>query len=208
MTLFSGARAAAAGAAIASLLIVSPALAQTAPAAEPAPAAPAAPAAPEISASHLQAAKAAVSAIKATDEFDAILPAAARALKDQLTQQSPDLFEVIDKTVNEKALEMTKRYGDLQTEAATIYAKVFTEEQLNAIAAFYTSDAGKKLLADGPIVTRQLLQAADIWQRGIARDLAVQVAEVLSAQGQPTVPNPDVTQPADGQAPAEQPAQN
>ena len=32
---------------------------------------------------------------------------------------------------------------------------MFTEDQLNAIAAFYNSDAGKKLLSDGPIVTRE-----------------------------------------------------
>ena len=36
------------------------------------------------------------------------------------------------------------------------------KQELNDIAAFYNSDAGKKLLADGPIVTRELVKAADI----------------------------------------------
>lgn len=210
MTLHSRVRLAVASVAFASLAAVSHGFAQ-----EAAPAAPAtapATAAPEVSESHMKAARAAVAAINATGEFDAILPAAARALKDQLVQQSPDLYEVIDKTVNEKALELTARYGDLQKEAATAYARVFSEADLNAIAAFYTSETGKKLLSDGPIVTRELLRAADIWQRGIARDLAVQVAEVLSKQGQPTMPTPDGTTPAPapagGAAPAPAPAPN
>lgn len=194
MTLLSRVRMVAAGVAIASLFAVSQGLSQ------------------EISETHMKAARAAVGAIKATQEFDTILPAAARALKAQLTQQSPDLFDVIEKTVNEKAMAMTARYGDLEKEAAAAYAKVFNEAELNAIAAFYSSDAGKKLLSDGPIVTRELLKAADIWQRGVARDLAVQVAEVLSTQGAPTTPNPNVTQPVapapqGGAAPAPAPAQ-
>ena len=51
---------------------------------------------------------------------------------------------------------------------------MFSEADLNAIAEFYNSDAGKKLISDGPIVTRELFKAADIWQRGIARDLAAE----------------------------------
>lgn len=192
MILFSRARTLAVGAIVVALFSVSPGFAQ------------------EISESHMKAARAAVAAIGATDEFDSILPAAARALKDQLTQQSPDLYDVIDQTVNEKALALTARYADLEKEAATAYAKVFSEADLNAIAAFYTSEPGKKLLQDGPIVTRELLQAADIWQRGIARDLAVQSAEVLAAKGAPTQTDPASgtapVAPAPEQAPA--PAQN
>lgn len=216
MTLFSRVRVLAAGAAIASLVSVGQGIAQTTPAPEAPAAAPAAPAgdapAAQISESHLKAARAAINAIDATGEYDAILPAAARALKDQLTQQSPDLFELIDKTVNEKAMALTARYADLQNEAANAYARNFSEAELNAITAFYTSDAGKKLLDRGPIVTREVIRAADIWQRGIARDLAAQVAEVLASQGAPkaeggespvTPATPVVPQ---GEAPA--PAQN
>ncbi|MGE3364677.1 MAG: DUF2059 domain-containing protein [Rhizobiaceae bacterium] len=134
----------------------------------------------EISEAHMKAARSAVAAIQATSDFDAILPQAALALKNQLISQNPDLQALIDSSVNEKALAMSSRRADLEKEAATVYAKVFSEEDLNAIATFYTSPAGKKLLADGPIVTREVLKAADIWQRGIARDLAQEVAKVLS----------------------------
>ncbi|HEU4986593.1 MAG TPA: DUF2059 domain-containing protein, partial [Rhizobiaceae bacterium] len=45
----------------------------------------------------------------------------------------------------------------------------------------YTSPAGQKLLTDGPIVTREVLKAADIWQRGVARDLAQNVGRQIQA---------------------------
>ncbi|HWT63138.1 DUF2059 domain-containing protein [Brucella pituitosa] len=146
----------------------------------------------EISASHLEAARAAISSINATEQFDEILPSAARALKGELIQKDPNLEALITKTVDDKALALAARRADLETESARAYANAFSEDELKAIAAFYTSDAGKKLLAEGPIVTREVVKAANIWQNGIARDLATSVAEVLAAQaGATAAPAPE-----------------
>lgn len=154
-------------------------------------------AAQEISESHMKAARAAVAAINATGDFDTILPRTALALKDQLLQQNPDLQDLIEQTVNEKAMAMAARRVDLEKEAASAYAKKFSEEDLNAIAAFYSSPAGQKLLTEGPGVSRAVIQAADIWQRGLARDLAQDVAKVLleKAPKPPVAPTPDQPQP-------------
>ena len=135
----------------------------------------------DITDSHMQAARDAVAAIHATDPFDNILPQAAAALQRQLIQKNPDLEELIMSTVSEKALALAARRADLEKEAATAYAKVFSEQDLKNIATFYTSDSGKKLLESGPLVTRDLMKAADIWSNGIARDLAQQVGEALQA---------------------------
>jgi uncharacterized protein len=135
----------------------------------------------DISESHVKAARAAVDAINATDQYDGILPAAAQALKTQLIQKNPDLQELIVKTVDEQTIKLVSRRGDLEREAALAYARVFSEPQCNDIATFYKSEAGLKLLSDGPIVTRELIKAANIWQNGVARDLAQAVGESLSA---------------------------
>jgi len=163
----------------------------------------------DVSESHLKAARAAVAAIHATDSFDNILPQAAGALEAQLIQKNPDMQELIGKTVAEKALALASRRADLEKEAALAYAKVFSEKDLNDIAAFYSSDAGKKLLDSGPAVTRDLVKAADIWQNGVARDLAQQVGETLAAAAKataPAAPAPDATAPADNSAPADKSA--
>jgi hypothetical protein len=164
----------------------------------------------EISDAHLQAAREAVDAINATDIFDGILPAAAAALKSTLIEKNPDLQELITATVDQKALEMAGRRADLEKEAGLAYARVFAVEDLNAIATFYNSPAGKKLLADGPIVTREVTKAADIWQRGIVRDLAEVVGKSLkeetdrsAAQAAPAANQGAAPAPApEGEAPA------
>ncbi|MCP4319392.1 MAG: DUF2059 domain-containing protein [Hyphomicrobiales bacterium] len=135
----------------------------------------------EPSAEHLAAARAAINAISATDQFDAILPNAAQNLKTTLIQTAPNLQEVISVTVDETAIEMAGRRADLEREAAAIYAKNFSVEELSSIRTFYDSEAGKKLLETGPIVTRELLQAAEVWSNGISRDLTTATEAALRA---------------------------
>ena len=133
----------------------------------------------EVADSHLAAARGAIAALHATDEFDLILPQAAQALKTELIQKNPDLQADIIAIVDQVAFSLAARRGDLEREAALAYARAFSEEELTQIGSFYVSEAGKKLLAQGPLVMREVFRAADIWQNGIARDLAVQVAEEL-----------------------------
>ena len=134
----------------------------------------------DISETHMQAARDAISAIHATDAFDRILPAAAQALKGQLIQKDPNYQEDIIAIVDKQTLALAQRRADLETESATDYAKAFTEDELKAIAAFYSSPAGKTLLEKGPQVTAEIGRAAVIWQRGIARDLAEAVAKEMA----------------------------
>lgn len=165
------------------------ALAQGAPAAQPAT--------QEVSDSHLKAARAAISAIRATDSYDSILPQAAQALKADLIRQNPDIEALITTTVDERTIALASRRADLEREAALIYARSFSEADLNTIATFYSSDAGKKLLAEGPVVSRELVKAVNIWQNGVARDLAKEVGAHLNqvmgakaAESQPQAPAP------------------
>lgn len=157
----------------------------------------------EISDEHLKAARAALAAIKATDPFDSILPAAASVLKQDLIRNNPDLQDTIVKTVDEKALELAPRRLDLEKEAATSYARVFSQDDLNAIATFYNSPAGKKLISDGPIVLRELGKAAGIWQRGVARDLAEAVDKALEPQMPKAAAQPAAEAPAQPAQPAD-----
>jgi uncharacterized protein len=135
-------------------------------------AASAAPAiAQEIAPSHLAAARAAVDAIDSTEQFDNILMNAATQIKSDLIGSNPDIQPQISDMVDEKALALAPRRADLETEVSRIYAKLFTEAELKSIADFYNSDAGKKLLRQGPVASREMLAAADVWSNGIMRDL-------------------------------------
>lgn len=163
----------------------------------------------EVTPEHLNAARQAIAAIKVTDPYDNILPQAAQALKLELIQQNPDLEELVVTIVDDKALALASRRSDLEREAALAYARIFTEADLTAMAAFYTSDAGKKLLTQGPIASREVVKAAEIWQRGISRDLAEEVGKQLQTEvAAREIKNPapaEAPVPADAPAPAPKP---
>ena len=145
----------------------------------------------EISAEHIAAAKQAITALGVTDRFDNILPGLAERLKGELIQASPNVQDAITATVDAKALELAPRRADLEREAALTYARAFSVEELKAISAFYGSDTGKKLLKDGPIATRELMKAADIWAAGINRDLnASSMSELQKVAGADLQPLP------------------
>ena len=142
----------------------------------------------------IAAARAAITAIKATDQFDLILPQAADALRGEMIQKDPNLEQVISAAVDDEVIKLAARRADLEAEAARAYANIFSLEELNAITAFYNSDAGKKLIAEGPLATRKVIEAANIWQAGVARDLAEAVAKKVKVA-------------ADAAAPVEAPAE-
>lgn len=136
----------------------------------------------DASPEHVKAARATIAAVGATAGFDSILPTIAGQIKEQLIQATPNFEPVISEIVDEKAIEIAKRRSDLEQEAAKVYAQTFTMEELNAITAFYTSPAGKKLLENGPIAQRELAKAADIWATGISRDLSKASTDAINAK--------------------------
>nr|WP_156417793.1 DUF2059 domain-containing protein [Aureimonas sp. AU4] len=125
----------------------------------------------DVSPAHLAAAREAVDAIDATEQFDQILLNAATQIKAELIVNNPNLQNEISNMVDENALALAPRRGDLENEVARIYAKLFTEQELREIAQFYKSEAGRKLISQGPAASRDMMQAADVWSNGIVRDL-------------------------------------
>ena len=90
--------------------------------------------------------------------------------------------------VDDNAIALAPRRADLENEIARIYAKIFTEQELREIGQFYASEAGRKLLAQGPAAVRETMGAADIWANGIVRDLR-QSAEAGMRQLAPAAAN-------------------
>lgn len=127
----------------------------------------------------IDVARSAITALGVTNVFDNILPNLAARLKAQLIQSYPNLEEQINSTVDKQAIALAPRRGDLEKEAAIVYAKAFTQDELKQIATFFNSPAGKKLISDQPVANRELGKAADIWASGIARDLEKNTNDAL-----------------------------
>jgi len=135
-----------------------------------------------ITSSHLQAARQAIAAIHATDQFDSFLPDTALAMKNELSQRDPNLADLISKTVNEQVMKLVPRRAALEKEVARVYAQHFTEAELKDIAKFYSGSAGKKLLKDGPAAMAESVGVYEIWRQGVGQDLAAAVGKSLDDQ--------------------------
>ncbi len=133
--------------------------------------------------SHIAAAKSAIKATESTNELNEILPRAAVRMADQLIGTRPDIADQIQVIVNESAIELAPRRGDLEIEVAKIYARVFTQEDLQNISEFFGTEAGKKFLSELPIVVREIDKASRIWGNGINRDMSQKVREKMQAAG-------------------------
>lgn len=137
----------------------------------------------EPSKSHVQAAIAAVKSAKASSNFDALLPALAERIKNQLIRIRPDLYKQITEVVDQVALKLVARRAELDTTIAKIWAKSFTEEELNAITAFYSSPAGAKFGEIGPNVLSETFQAAKAWSDRVGEELLDQSRGELKKLG-------------------------
>ncbi|TDK36688.1 DUF2059 domain-containing protein [Rhizobium deserti] len=160
----------------------------------------------EVSEAQMAAARDAIASLNVTDMYDNILPNLAERLKGQFIQASPNFQTQISSVVDQQALALAPRRADLEKEAATVYAKSFTVDELKAISAFFNTEGGKKLLANQPLISRELSKAAQIWANGVSRDLTNQSTEKLRGVIDATPVKAPVVDPAPAEAQAAAPA--
>lgn len=137
----------------------------------------------ELTESHLAAAKEAMQATGATTRLDGILVEVASFTKAGLIATRPDIEGDITQIVDEAAISLAPRRGPLEDEVATIYANVFTEDELKTISGFFGSETGAKFLNETPFLFRQVDEASKVWRTGITRDLSQMVQEKLKEKG-------------------------
>lgn len=137
----------------------------------------------EISDSHLAAAREAVSISQSTTQMDEILPQMSERFKQQLISNRPDAAAQISDIVDGIAVSLAPRRGDLESEIARIYAQTFTEEELQAITAFYETEAGQKLIEQTPVIFRSMEQASRVWSSGVQRDFEQAVRNKIVEEG-------------------------
>ena len=125
----------------------------------------------QITDAHLRAAVEAYRALGTDGDFDVVLPGVAEQVATVLIQQRPDLHQVISLTVNEMAFQLAARRAELTNDVARVWAQAFTEQELRAITAFYTSPVGRKLAEVGEPVMTETVGALQAWSDRLATEL-------------------------------------
>jgi hypothetical protein len=137
----------------------------------------------EVTPEHLAVAVEVVKNAGATRGFDTVLPRLATQITDRLIRLRPDLHQQITDAVQTVALKLAVRRTELDTEVGRIWAQNFTQDELNYLLEFYTSDAGKKFSEIGPLVVNESLQAVDRWSGRVGEELLEKTREELRNQG-------------------------
>jgi len=137
----------------------------------------------EFPESQLEAARLASSNAPLSRDLDTVLPLLAERVQNRLVSLRPDLHAEINSTVQEVALELATRRADLDSAIALAWARVFSEEELVAIAEFYTSPAGKKFVDVGPELGAITIQTVENWSTRIGSEMLEKSREELKKQG-------------------------
>ncbi|GJE46652.1 DUF2059 domain-containing protein [Methylobacterium soli] len=171
---------------LAGLLVALPQVvaAQTKPPAQkPAPkAAAAAPVAPAITPSHLALAREVMLNSGIARSFDSIIPAFGEQIRQQaLTrpEMTKDLNEVL--VALEPEMELQKQR--MIDTAARIYAVKMSEAELQEIATFFRSPAGKRYVETQPQVLDEMVQAMQTWTQDVSEYVMVRVRAEMGKRG-------------------------
>ncbi|MFD0934903.1 DUF2059 domain-containing protein, partial [Methylobacterium trifolii] len=154
---------------------------------KPAPAKPAAPAptpaAPTYTPNHLALAREVMLSSGIARSFDSVLPAFA----DQIRQQAvtrPELTKDLEEVLTALRPEMELQKQRMIDVAARIYASKMTEAELQEIANFFRSAAGKRYVETQPQVLDEMVQAMQVWTQDVSEYVMVRVRAEMGKRGQ------------------------
>jgi hypothetical protein len=137
----------------------------------------------EISEAKLALAKQVVKAAPALGNFDGILPDLMFDTQMRLINLRPDLYRPIATVVEATASALVARRGDLDNDIARAWARAFSEDELRAINAFFTSPAGQRYKMVAPQVGNDIIQAGQNWADRLAAEMYDRSLAELKKQG-------------------------
>jgi len=151
------------------------------PAAAPAPSTPAAQT-PAYSANHLALAREVMLNSGIARSFDSIIPAFAERIR-QGAVTRPELSKDLETVLTSLEPEMELQKQAMIDTAARIYAERLSEAELNEIATFFRSPAGKRYVETQPQVLDEMVQAMQNWTQDVSEYIMVRVRAEMAKKG-------------------------
>ena len=112
----------------------------------------------------LEAARNLVTTLRLSDQYRALLPGILLGLKPSLTQDRPEIERDFDALVPTVIDTYAKYYNVMVDNAAALYAKNFSADELRAIDVFYRSPAGQKYRENSRAIAEQTRQIGEEFQ--------------------------------------------
>ena len=138
---------------------------------------------PEIEQRHLNVAFETVFITRTSRAYGEVLPNLARRVKARLVKRSPKLKKQIERAVDEVALTLVERQGELDLLIARSWAERFSLQELRDISAFFATPTGTKLAKANTELIATGLDIAREWGQQMGIEMMQAVTENLKKQG-------------------------
>jgi hypothetical protein len=146
-------------------------------------------AATSIASENLAAARDLLRAMKAADQYKAMVPTLLANLKPTIVQNRREVEKQYDAMMPALQQHEMQRVDELTEAVAAIYARYFTVDELHDIAAFYGTATGQKLIEVSPTISAQNVEAVRQFAREVADDVKKQMGEQLETAKPPNEQN-------------------
>ena len=100
-----------------------------------------------------------------------------------LTQARPELVHDMNAVLDGLKPEFDRQSDEMVDLSARIYATLLSEKDIEAILAFFNSDAGKRYVGAQPMFLNQLVSGMQAWQQKIAVNMMARVRQEMKKKG-------------------------
>jgi uncharacterized protein len=116
-----------------------------------------------------------------SETFNVILPNVADQAKNAFVRANPQMQLGIIDIVDRVALSLINRRPDLDNALARVWASGFTNEEMQELIEFYSTDVGKKYAELHPKLLGVQMATAQEWGKAISQELTAKVSAELRA---------------------------
>ena len=100
-----------------------------------------------------------------------------------VTQGRSDLVSDMNLVLANLKPEFDKQSEEMVDQSARIYASLLTEKEIEAILAFFDSEAGRKYVGAQPLFLNQLVSGMQAWQQKISINMMARVRQEMKKKG-------------------------
>ncbi len=132
---------------------------------------------------HIAKARQLILATGISRSFQIIIPEFMDQIGNTLTQARPELVHDMNLVLDGLRPEFDSQSEEMIDLSARIYATLLSEKDIDAILAFFNSEAGKRYVGAQPMFLNQLVSGMQAWQQKIAVNMMARVRQEMKKKG-------------------------
>jgi hypothetical protein len=131
----------------------------------------------------LAAAKEMMEASRVDRQFAQVIPLLLDRLKESFSRVAPERREIIENVFEQMQSKFVSRRSELLDEIAVLYAQRLEAAEMRAVAEFYRSPVGSKLIDVQPEIMQESILAGQRWGARIGHEIEEEARRELKRRG-------------------------